>query len=274
MTYSVIESSVQDGRPVELFDFVRDGSHTRYASQSQDVPYAGDTYTASAISHDEIDQSNELAKLGLKVTFPRDDAFALGYVGTLHDAITTLTIRRGHLSDGDGQFEVIWKGRVVGGEINGAEITLTCESIFTSVRRMGLRARYQTTCRHALYGRGCNLDMADFATSATVTAASGVSLTVTEAALQADGFYNGGMVQTADGGLRFIMAHAGEQITLSRASDSILADVTDLGTASITLYPGCAHDTAACDGTFNNLANFGGFPYIPWKNPMGGSSIV
>jgi hypothetical protein len=29
------------------------------------------------------------------------------------------------------------------------------------------------------------------------------------------------------------------------------------------LLPGCDHTTATCDGTFQNLARFGGFPYIP-----------
>ena len=29
------------------------------------------------------------------------------------------------------------------------------------------------------------------------------------------------------------------------------------------LLPGCDHTAATCNGTFDNLARFGGFPYIP-----------
>src|SRR5688572_32551951 len=29
------------------------------------------------------------------------------------------------------------------------------------------------------------------------------------------------------------------------------------------LLPGCDHTTATCNATFQNLARFGGFPYIP-----------
>ena len=29
------------------------------------------------------------------------------------------------------------------------------------------------------------------------------------------------------------------------------------------LLPGCDHTLATCQGTFNNLSRFGGFPYIP-----------
>lgn len=274
MTYAAYETSVQDGRPVELYDFVRNGEHTRYTSQSRDYDYAGHVYVSEAIGRTEVEQTNELAKMGIKVTFPRSNAFALGFIGTLHESVTVLTVWRGHVGDPDSEFEVVWKGRVQTAGAEGAEITLECESIHTSVKRMGLRARYQKPCRHTLYGRGCNLDKADWAVPATVTAADGVTLTVTEAALQADGWYTGGMVGTADGGLRFIMDHVGDQITLSRASESVLADVLDVGSASVNLYPGCAHDLDTCASKFNNHLANGGFFWIPSKNPMGGSSIV
>ncbi|MCP3868314.1 MAG: hypothetical protein GY703_09520, partial [Gammaproteobacteria bacterium] len=45
------------------------------------------------------------------------------------------------------------------------------------------------------------------------------------------------------------------------------------GGLAITLYPGCAHNPTAC-AAFGNLDNYGGFWWIPGKNPMGGSSIV
>ena len=32
---------------------------------------------------------------------------------------------------------------------------------------------------------------------------------------------------------------------------------------TFTVLPGCDHTTTTCNGTFNNLARFGGFPYIP-----------
>ena len=30
-----------------------------------------------------------------------------------------------------------------------------------------------------------------------------------------------------------------------------------------SVYPGCDKRFATCQGTFNNAANFGGFPYVP-----------
>ena len=38
-----------------------------------------------------------------------------------------------------------------------------------------------------------------------------------------------------------------------------------------TVYPGCSHNTTDCDTVFDNLDNYGGFPYLPSENPFGNS---
>jgi hypothetical protein len=80
------------------------------------------------------------------------------------------------------------------------------------------------------------------------------------------------MLETEDGFFRYITSHAGNQITLIRPLRS-LSDLVNssVGEAQVTLYPGCAHTRTACKDKFNNLANFGGFPLIPSKNPFGNS---
>jgi hypothetical protein len=42
----------------------------------------------------------------------------------------------------------------------------------------------------------------------------------------------------------------------------------------VDLAPGCDLRAATCAAKFGNLANFGGFPEIPGRNPLGGGSIV
>ena len=39
-------------------------------------------------------------------------------------------------------------------------------------------------------------------------------------------------------------------------------------------YPGCDHTLATCAAKFGNQLNYGGFPYIPVKNPFTGDAIV
>jgi uncharacterized phage protein (TIGR02218 family) len=41
----------------------------------------------------------------------------------------------------------------------------------------------------------------------------------------------------------------------------------------LSLYPGCDHSMATCISKFNNLVNYGGFPYMTQKNPWSNVSI-
>ena len=138
-----------------------------------------------------------------------------------------------------------------------------------------MRAHFQRSCRHALYGRGCTLDFADFATAATVNAITGTVLSIPEAAALGDGYLTGGMVQAGDGTLSYVIDHTGTNVTLQRLSYALLTQFQDEGAGTaITVYPGCDHSRSTCNTKFANLLNYGGFDWIPDKNPMGGSSIA
>src|SRR5690606_18760143 len=101
------------------------------------------------------------------------------------------------------------------------KIKLVFESIFTSLRRPGLRARYSKTCRYFLYGKGCNLNPESFFVAGLVQDLSGPVVTVAEAALQPDGYYLGGMLRDEIGILGFIVKHVGSVVTLQRPIDSL-----------------------------------------------------
>lgn len=282
MTYSSRESSVQDGRPLFLYKFVQGTQQWSYTSASVPVEFAGEVYQPVPISHSEVKQSNELSKDGISLSFPIDNSFASQFLGYAPDLVTSVTLLRGHA--GDGEFIVYWKGRVASSKASGLQIKLECESIFTSLRRPGLRARYQRTCRHALYGRGCSLDPESFVVEAGVLSMTSISLQVPAAASYPDGYFTGGMARASDGSLRLVANHAGSLIVLSRPASALASDFAlsgygygyglFYGQLTVKLYPGCDRSKSTCQGKFGNIANYGGFPYIPTKNPFGGSSIV
>jgi uncharacterized phage protein (TIGR02218 family) len=195
----------------------------------------------------------------------------------------TLTIFRGH-EQVLGETVAHWKGRVVGAEVEGQRILLSCESILSTLRRAGVRAKYQRLCRHALYGRGCGLDIALSWLTGTVTAIAngGSTVTIPEAASAPNGWYRGGVLRF---GLQlgFITGHSTETITLSRPMPELAAALAmpefdpDTGEPLPILAdiaPGCDLRAATCAAKFGNLENFGGFPAIPGRNPFGGGSIV
>lgn len=264
----------------ELYLFESMGQQWAYTSADMPVEYNGVTYEPVPISRGAAEQTQDINKNDLQIKVARDNDVGLIHLQYAPDSITSLTVFQ---REEDGTFGVFWKGRITGARADGSEITLVCESVFTSMRQPGLRARYQKNCRHAVYGRGCRLDPEDFAVTAYVAGLSGLTLTIPDAALQPDGYYLGGMVRLYNT-LRMITSHYGDQIVITReihgAAEQLaatgygLAYGLDYGRAAAVLYPGCNRVRSTCINKFDNVLNYGGFPWIPARNPFGGSSIL
>jgi hypothetical protein len=273
MSSPVAETSIQDGTPIYKFEFIVDSAAYRYTSSSYEMTDSNGTYTPESISLTNIITTNEIAKNGVQVTIPRDNAFAQLFLGRVPEVGASLTIYRSHAPDVDG--EMCWKGRVASSESTGDEVTLQCEDIFTSSQRIGLRARYQKSCRHSLYGASCGVDKSSFGQATTILDVSGRTVTVsavsTSPALDED-YFLGGIIELADGTSRSILARDGWVLTLDRPFND-LSTTSPLGSPidTCTLYPGCNRTTGHCLNRFANLDNFGGYPYLPSKNPFQGS---
>lgn len=264
MSYLTYESSVQDGRPLELYEFRRGSLYFRYALTSESYYYQGLEFQPEYIKRGSISQTEDLHKGGMRLIFPLTNTFAAAYLGLAPDDVTTVTIYRGHIGDADGEFVAYWKGRVLSAKADGNEITMECESIFSSMARAGLRSRFELTCRHSLYSAECTLSRSSYAIAGTVVALSGNVLTIAAAAGYPDGYFVGGMIENGSGDFRFITSHVGSLVTISRPFN------VAVGSTDVTLYPGCDKAVSTCITKFNNLLNFGGFPYIPSSNPFDG----
>jgi uncharacterized phage protein (TIGR02218 family) len=286
MTYDTIETSAAEGRPYFLYQFVEGEQVWRFTSRATtwtSTGSSGDTLTweAAALAHGDVVQTSEIERGRLELTWPLSHPFARRFLAPLGNTPVTLTLFRGH-EQVLGETVAHWKGRVVGAEVEGLRILLNCESLFSTLRRAGVRAKYQRLCRHALYGRGCRLEIAHHWQTGTVIAASGAALTIPEAAAAPDGWFRGGVLRFGTH-LGFITGHAGDRLTLSRPIPELTAAANtpqiDPETGlplplPVDMAPGCDLRAATCATKFANLSNFGGFPEIPGRNPFGGGSIV
>jgi uncharacterized phage protein (TIGR02218 family) len=286
MTYASIESSPAEGRPYFLYQFVEDDQVSRFTSRAAAWTSAGSggteiTWEPAAVAHGDVVQTSAIERGRLELTWPLSHPFARRFLAPLGSTPITLTIFRGH-EQVLGETVAHWKGRVVGAEVEGQRILLQAESIFSTLRRAGVRAKYQRLCRHALYGRGCGLDIALHWLTGTVTAVAGNALTIPEAAAQPDGWIRGGVLRFGVQ-LGFITGHAGAVLTLSRpmpdlaaafATPEIDPDTGEPLPVLLDIAPGCDLRATTCAAKFGNLLNFGGFPEIPGRNPLGGGSIV
>ncbi len=269
MTYSAIESSVQSGRPVELYEFLSGSTYYRYTSADGDVVYGGNTYTAVPISRGTVEATAEVARLALEITCSRSLSLLALFAVSPPEDVVLVTLRRLHA--GDGEAVIMWMGRILNVTLNNAAAEIHCESVYTSLKRTGLRRLYQKGCPHVVYGTGCGIDRDGFKVVRTVAAVSGTTITLSTLSGYADGYFAGGYLEwektTGVFERRAIRSQVGAVVTIGFPIPGLAAS------ASVNLYPGCDHSLATCDGKFSNRLNYGGQPYYPDKNPFNGVAI-
>lgn len=270
MTYDATEKSYQSGAPIELYEYARGtGEKWYYTSADQDVTVTTTTYKAYTIRRNSIEATPEAARNALQLTVARDFPIADMYRVAPPTDVITLTVKRYH--EGDGNVSVIWMGRVLNVEWADSEATINHEPVSSSFARPGLRRLYSRVCPHVLYSTACGVAKATKKVTGAIDSVSGVTLSISECAAFADGYFAGGFIEWTNGAgnieRRFITNHAGAAITLSMAFNGI-----GVGT-SVDVYPGCDHTVSTCKNKFANLLNYGGFPHIPTKNPFDGTPI-
>ena len=232
----------------------------------------GSNWSPGVLIPDKFTQSSELPRDMLSIKLPITDSLAQSFMGDTQDVVTKLTIWRTHYDETDALFQ--WKGRVSSTNFDGVgTMTLECEPVFSSLRRVGLAPLYSRSCRHVLFGQGCQLNRADFAQSGTVSAVAngGDTITVAEAAAQN---LVGGTILAGDGSIQMITAQNGAVLTLMRRVPYLAAQmIAHPSGFSIDFYTGCDHSFTTCDVKFGNLGNFGAFVGIPTMNPFGPNNI-
>lgn len=238
----------------------------RWSSVEEDIVYNEEVYTKEAVRRSERGCFPEMQQNAVKIIVAADNPVVLGLLNSsLVDTQNSVTI----FETNEDSYSAVWKGRVSSYDVTDYEATLNCESVLVAQRRNALRRLYQRPCPYAVYADGCRLDMEDFAIAATVATISGKTITSAVAAGYDNGWFSGGMVKhNITGILRYVVSHTGSQLILRKPFPSI--DITD----AVSLYPGCPHTKAACLDKFNNLNNYGGFPWMPTKNPFGLTSLV
>ena len=267
MSYLVSEDSVDLGEPYFLYLFDNgSAAPTRLTSEPTVLTRMSEVWHPSPVAHEQVERTGNIEKQSLTLTFPLSDVYAQTLLAPAM-LVTSVTVWRGHRNDVSEELRVYWRGRVVGAKDKPRVIAVEVESIFTSMRRPGLRARYQRNCRFALYGDGCTLTRSDFEVPGTVTAVAGLVLTVPEAATVAASEYHGGIVNW--GGLfRFIGNHSGDQLTLTAEILGLSDALALLGAVQVLLAPGCNLSLDRCTDRFANNLNHGGFSWLTNTNPF------
>lgn len=164
-------------------------------------------------------------------------------------------------------------GRVADSDVGRARTAIKVKSLMNllAIQQMPRRL-YQAGCGQAFgdtmcgYDRAAGKNAAGVATgngAATITAASGTTQALINAGGTVPAVYSQGTISGATG------ANAGYSRTIANLGNGSQVGLFKPFLFPIavgdtfTLLPGCDHTTNACQNLFNNLARYGGFPYIP-----------
>lgn len=264
------------------------------------------TFEPLAIEHDAVRLDGEKASGQLKVSLPLEHRLAQLYALDHPGYQVWLTLAQ-HDEALAPQPLVIWVGQVVAAEFDEARCTLTLHHLEKLLTRPGLTTKHPRTCPHVLFDKStCRVKAVAYDDGkgyfkyredgfVLEVAADGMSVTVPEAANRAAGFFNNGFLViggqysrnstpsepdhfprsgplrassnpnlTVDGGYRrTIVEHFGDQLRLQIPLPPGLYT-----SQRVSLFAGCDGTKEQCAQKFNNTKNFGGYPFIPIKNPF------
>jgi uncharacterized phage protein (TIGR02218 family) len=267
MTYTAKELSVQDGQPVEVFEFVGTFKTYRYTSADRPLTFFGEVYTPLAIKRDEAnigDQSQD--GIEMVIELPQTSEVVTDYVFNISPIDLVVTIFRCHVGlDYTTEPIVFWVGNVTGWNIEEDIAKVRVPSLLESTMQGNFpNFFYQQSCNHTLFDARCGVNKAANTFVTTVVSVDGFLVTVNDPGVVVDFLKGGVMSIQGVNESRLIMNNDGRTITVFYPFSRIAVGDT------VELTTGCDHTKATCKAKFDNVRRFGGFPYIPTDNPFVG----
>lgn len=263
MSFQAYEESVEGGRPIELYHFTIGLEEFFYTSAEDTISYGGDTYVSRQIKRNAPEQSTEEGRGKLELTMAGDDPVCSRYIGVAPPTpmyVTATRFHRGDLLDG----RVLWSGRVISAAfINGAALCkITAVASESVMSRQIPHFKYQSLCNHFLYDDNCTVLAASYRFVGIASDVTGSLVTI--AGIAADkgaGWAIGGKVVVGVD-VRPVLAQSGDVLTLS------MPFASDPTGQTVDVYAGCDHTITTCNSKFANAINYGGYPFVPTKNPF------
>ncbi|HID49348.1 MAG TPA: phage tail protein, partial [Chromatiales bacterium] len=244
----------------------RGASAWHYTSASREVVANVDgngdrTYRPAAISRGSLGLGPEAGRRSIDLRCPRDLDLAREYRGAPQPQPMGVSIYRRF--GGDWDWALVWTGRVLQVVFGEREARIRCEPASISLKRLGLRRLYSRLCPHVLYGAECRA--MPVAEPFTVSQVDGRSVRFEGAGFPPDRFA-GGYLERADGTRHMIEGND------DMGGLTLIYPAPLLPGETVSLHAGCDHTLQTCQSRFGNADNFGGFPWIPRKNPFNESA--
>ncbi len=284
MTYTAQDESLESGQPIELFRFMNVEEQFNFTSGQEPVIFNGRTYTPEAIERTQPSVASLEVQRNIAVKMPITNAFARRYIATVPASPDTVTIYRFHTTDTPTpEVIVLFTGAVASVQFEGDQATATVQGRSAVLGRTIPRQSSRANCNHILYDVRCAVNDSLFKIGGLVTAISADGFLVQlstgsntvpntgfqlSAQLSADSaFFNAGFIRR--GGIEHRMVQSITDLGGNVASIAVILPFQTISVGNnLDLFAGCDHQLSTCIDKFDNVDRYGGFPFIPEKNPF------
>lgn len=268
MSYDSYDFSTQDGAPIECYKFTGPGITRRYTDADELVTVNGEDYeplaglSRTTVEIGSVIDSKMTIDINLPVTCDLAEEFAL----LKNKDSLNVEIRSVHRgTDFATNWKMEWQGYTLFYTTSGRLTTVqTGTAIQAAIQSRANLVYFQTICNHTLYDERCKVLKTDHTTTAIVTVIDGNEVTVDDDGVNNNDLRAGEMVNVRTGERRFVLGNSLNVIDVGFPFDDLV--IGD----EVQLIKGCIHSFSECNIKFANLDNFGGFVYVPTKNPFEG----
>lgn len=227
------------------------------------------TFELANFERTSVEVGSKAVKNEITINFPLDNVFANDRFINRFEERYWVEIKRTH--DGN----VFWVGRLENVKVSGAGIALRFLSRLGSIGVAGLPQDFQYNCRHALFDGGCRVSRREsgpdqnewtvnitkvnnFANQIEVSSTAAVHRNFLPS-LRFGYFRQGGLIYR-------ITSMLGRTVFNLNGTQGFTVGLA-------TLVAGCDKKMDTCRRVFDNLRNFGGFPYKP-QTVLWGESLI
>lgn len=272
MAFGAFMQSRQKASLSTLYLFMVGSSYYALTDCDRPITHGGRIFMPAAIKHGDIVASGSLDNSNLEVTTHRRLPVAQLFSGYPPTTIITLDIMKINRDDPDQQTVRVWFGEVKSAKFEKSEVKLSCEPAATRLQNPGMRRHFQIGCSHILFGTKCRVPRLNYRQEATVSTIVSRRITLAggwNTKAIPTGMFLNGYVEWA--GSPNVQHDARPIIRVYDETTLLLGGIplnVEAG-SRVYIYPGCNHQASHCAGYYNNIENFGGFPNIPFSNPVG-----
>lgn len=267
-SFDTLEMSAESSRPVELYTIALGSITYHYTSNAADMTVDSIVYEATTIERSAFGQGVSDRDRVVTIQVPSNNAFAAHYIGTPpgdRASVSNFRLQRDE-SPTFATKVLQYKGLVndVKFDQDGNRASILTRSVEATSSITMPRYTFAGLCQHVLYDASCGANPTTFQVIGNCTAVTGNVITVTGANAKPTNYFRGGFCRLNSGGdYRYIVAHSGNDVTLLQPFNVSVVN------SDIQLFAGCNHEYAGhCRDRFARQASFGGWPWVPTKNPF------